>query len=353
MKVPELDRPATIAQRRRDRLVPKLLLSVTALLLVLAVGEGVYRVRALRMRRARLAGRGEAELMTRAAPLPLGYELKPSFGEVTNSHGFRDLERTVARRPGVFRIAALGDSVTMQGALPFDQLYVSQLQRRFDAAAPGRVELLNFGITGYNSVQEAGLLQERVLDFDPDLVLWQFHDNDGQHELYSASLGAFYHRPTSYLANHVANKLDHFFCRQRARRHPDAPLGGDEANLLCHWQRVEDSFSRAVQTLASRNIPLVVFLYPSWPLDDRWENYGRVAVDLRARLTDYLRKRGATVIDLLPLLMQVDPAEYRVEPSDPWHPNARGHELIADALFRSLEPLVPGSDSVPDPEPSI
>lgn len=112
---------------------------MASLLLVLAVGEGIYRIRAIRMRREWLAGRSETELLTRASTAPLRYELKPNFAETTNSHGFRDLERTLAKPPGVFRIAAIGDSVTMQGALPFEQLYVRQLQRRFDAVAPGRV----------------------------------------------------------------------------------------------------------------------------------------------------------------------------------------------------------------------
>ena len=209
----------------------KLGLSVATFVLLFAIGETVYHVRASSKRQEFLGDRTPETLVTRAAPAPLYYRLKSDYPGFTNAHGFRDLERHVSKEQGVYRIAVIGDSVSMQGALPFEQLYVRLLQDKLDAEFPRRTEVLNFGVTGYNTVQETALLEQEVIAYDPDLVLWQFHDNDAEHALYSASFGDYYHRPASYFGSYVANKLDHFFCKVAAQRSGRGTLTSDQRNL--------------------------------------------------------------------------------------------------------------------------
>ena len=320
----------------RHPLLGKLLLSATAILLVLTGAEVYHRARAAGKREKLLAGRRPEELVTRAAPPPLYYDLKPDFPGFTNADGFRDVPRSVAKPAGTYRIAVVGDSVTMQGKLTLDELYVRQLQSRFDRECPGGIEVLNFGVTGYNTEQEVGLLESRVLPYSPDLVLWQFHDNDAQPSLHSGGFGEFYYRPPSAFFFYVDGKLDNYFCKQKVRRYPDGPLTPDQANLVCRWDDVLGRLAGAVRHLGSLGIPTVVFLYPTWPAGDDWRNYGEAGIDLHRRLSRDLESAGAEVIDLLPVFRDLDPAGYRVEPADPWHPNARGHRLIADTLFPPL-----------------
>jgi lysophospholipase L1-like esterase len=325
----------------RHPLLGKLLLSATAILLVLAGAEVYHRARAAAKRQSLLAGRRPEELVTRAAPPPLYYDLKPDFPGFTNAQGFRDVPRSVAKPAGRSRIAVVGDSVTMQGELRFDDLYVRQLQRRFDEACAGEVDFLNFGVTGYNTEQEVGLLESRVLPYAPDLVLWQFHDNDAQPSLHSSGFGEFYYRPKSAFFFYVHGKLDNYFCKQKVRGYAEGPLTPDQANLVCRWDEVLGRLAGAVRRLGSLGIPAVVFLYPTWPAGDDWKNYGQAGFDLHRRLSRELQGAGAKVVDLLPVFRDLDPADYRVEPADPWHPNALGHRLIADALFPSLREAVP------------
>ena len=312
-----------------------MLLAATFVLLF-AIGETVYRVRASSKRADYLAGRDPDTLVTEAAPAPLYYRLKPDFPGFTNAHGFRDLERRVSKERGVYRIAVIGDSVSMQGALPFEQLYVRQLQRKLDSEFPGRAAVLNFGITGYNTAQEAALLEREVLRYEPDLVVWQFHDNDGQHTIYSSGFANYYHRPISYLANYVANKLDHFFCGVTARRSSRGTLTADQRNLVCRWDEIVGHFRDVAALLNARGIGLLVFLHPTWPDGNDWANYGQAGHELRRELVAELESLGVEVVDLLPVFERLDPAAYRVEPTDPWHPNAKGHELIADSLLGPL-----------------
>ena len=122
------------------------------------------------------------------------------------------------------------------------------------------------------------------------------------------------------------------------------PLTWDQRNLVCHWDTVTESFDRVAARFRATDIEWLVLLYPSWPAGDEWSNYGQAGFELHEKLTEHLDALGAEVLDLLPLFEQVNPADYRVEPSDPWHPNAKGHELIADAVVGPLADLVRSSE---------
>lgn len=324
-------------------MVKNLMLSAAVLVLLCSVGEVVYRLHGSEKRRVFLAGRDPDSLVTRAAAAPAYYELEPNSPGFTNDAGFRDLARSPTKPPGVYRIAVIGDSVTMQGALAFEDLYVTRLQRRLDGAFPGRVEVLNHGITGYNAEQEAALLERAALGYDPDLVVWQFHDNDGAHSTSNATLGWYHYQPSSYFAHHVSSKLTDFWCKVRTSGVADGALTPDQRNLVCRWDAVVSSFERIATRLRRLGVGLVVLLYPTWPEGDDWRNYGKAGVDLHRRLTAHLESLGATVVDLLPVFERLDPARYRVEPTDPWHPNAEGHEVIARTAFPRLAEIVRSS----------
>jgi len=55
--------------------------------------------------------------------------------------------------------------------------YTSLLQKKLSDEKRS-VEILNFGVTGYNTVQEVETLKEKGLDFKPDLVILQYCHND-------------------------------------------------------------------------------------------------------------------------------------------------------------------------------
>ncbi|MBK5257842.1 MAG: SGNH/GDSL hydrolase family protein [Vicinamibacteria bacterium] len=102
--------------------------------------------------------------------------------EETNSLGYRDRERQLARAPGVLRVVVLGDSVAMG-------LWIDKREDTFPAKLEtylnrqGRpAEVLNFGVVGYNTLQEVATLEERGLAFGPDVVLVEYCLNDRQRD---------------------------------------------------------------------------------------------------------------------------------------------------------------------------
>jgi lysophospholipase L1-like esterase len=86
-----------------------------------------------------------------------------------NSRGFRAREFSPQKPSDVFRIIMLGDSVTF-GMVGEDCHYPGVLQRLFDAEGPGRVEVINTAVEGYDSTDVLRLLEKELMDYSPDLV---------------------------------------------------------------------------------------------------------------------------------------------------------------------------------------
>jgi lysophospholipase L1-like esterase len=316
-------------------LAGRVVLALLSLAAVLGAGEAYLRWHHASRVTEMLAGRAGTDLLTRATGDDRVYELRPST-RLANSLGFHDIERQLAKPSGTYRIAAVGDSVTMQDGLPMEELYVSVLQQLLNARRPeARVEVLNFGVTGYGPRQELALLRMRILDFAPDLVLWQFHDNDGADPMRGnadGSLVAYYSRPRSRLLWWVSRRLTAWDRSLFVRREGLQQVRPELVEQLYHWDEVGELFREVARLTADRGIPVFLFLYPSWPNDTRWQRYSDRGLEIHRRLTERFRSLGFAVLDLLPLLQQEDPSSLRLSSTDPWHPSARGHRWIAERL---------------------
>lgn len=115
----------------------------------------------------------------------LGFELKPNYRnakpdliqsyERTNSHGQRDKERSIHKKAGVRRILLLGDSVVEGHGLKEEDTLSHQLELLYPDQ---RTEVLNFGVSAYCTLAEVELLETKGLQFEPDLVVLVFVEND-------------------------------------------------------------------------------------------------------------------------------------------------------------------------------
>ena len=92
---------------------------------------------------------------------------------IYNSDGWRDHERS--ERPGPTpRIAVLGDSFVEAYSVDLEDAFTSRLEAL--AGESGReVEVLNFGVGGYGTLQEYLVFTEVARRYEPRLVLVGFH----------------------------------------------------------------------------------------------------------------------------------------------------------------------------------
>ena len=278
------------------------------------------------------------------------YQLPAGQWPVANAAGLRDYAYPVAKPPGAFRVVALGDSVAYGYRVDLDDSVAKRLEQKLGGAGHRRVEVLNFGVPGYNTTQELAYLREVGLDYGPDLVLllYVLNDADGvvvpEHglgrapespeppELLAQTVGRFYFPQLLYSA----------YGRLRARSTgeiDDPRAKFTEANP--GWLESRAALREMAELTRARGIPLVVAIFPYLiQLDERYP-YAAVH-ELVARTA---AEAGAYPLDLLPAYRGYPARPLWVGPAD-HHPNARGHEIAAEALYRFLEAsrLVPSDE---------
>ena len=111
----------------------------------------------------------------------LGYALSPTRPGI-NRLGIRHGALEVPKPAGARRVILLGDSISFDEAGFADRLASAW------RADPG-VELINAAIPGYTSYQERLLLERRLIDLEPDLVLVQYCLNDNHRFLHRITPG--------------------------------------------------------------------------------------------------------------------------------------------------------------------
>lgn len=99
----------------------------------------------------------------------IGLRVKPgALG--SNRLGFNDQEFSEEKAPGVFRVAALGDSFSWQGGVEGN--YWSLAEKELNRLQPGlRAEILNFGVLGTGPSDYERMLRHLSFRYSPDLVV--------------------------------------------------------------------------------------------------------------------------------------------------------------------------------------
>jgi len=95
----------------------------------------------------------------------------------SNSLGFRGPEINIQKPPGVFRIAALGDSMTDGFFVDSDATFPYLLQQNLHRQG-WFVEVINAAHGGGTINTEFAMLEEHVLPLNPDLVILTWSPND-------------------------------------------------------------------------------------------------------------------------------------------------------------------------------
>lgn len=105
------------------------------------------------------------------------YDTREVYQYTTNSRGWKDVEHTYAKPPGVTRILFVGDSNTI-GVVPMGQEYHRQLEQLLHEAGYTNVEVIAIGIGAWGTDQELMALTDEGLRYEPDIVVYQLDAND-------------------------------------------------------------------------------------------------------------------------------------------------------------------------------
>jgi len=113
-----------------------------------------------------------------------GYALRPRAegwyrkeGEAyvrINSDGLRDQEHSLTKAPDTIRIAVVGDSYPEALSISLDEAFwwvMGKKLQECNAFSGKKIEVLNFGVSGYGIAQELLTLREQAWKYSPDIVM--------------------------------------------------------------------------------------------------------------------------------------------------------------------------------------
>jgi lysophospholipase L1-like esterase len=263
--------------------------------------------------------------------------------QAVNALGFRDDEFALEKMPGEFRIIALGDSCTFGDGVANWETYANVLEDLLLAADPERpVQVINAGVPGYTSYQVHTYLAEKLLAYQPDLVVVYvgFNDNvPAMHGVTDSRRGVIDGR--AFWLQNVFGRLRtyqllkygllQFKQRLLPNRNPDA----DNPEGVDHTFRVPDNefvnHLAAIERLGERRgfkMVLVTLPHQFAKEPDR-NKFIRLAAE-QAKIP---------LVDLFPLMKEYQAHGESMFGPDGGHPNTLGHQRIAELIFAKLKEM--------------
>jgi len=290
-------------------------------------------------------GRLPGEHVAPSLKLPPGSQFG---GRTVNSLGYWDDEFSTSPPPGVFRVAVLGDGLTLSGSCRTNCL--AQLERLL----PG-IEICHFGLPRAGPREYASQFALEVADFQPHLVLAFFSAGDdviGQSPRHAALdwrrlrlarlAAAWWPRPSSERATFDAATVSADYeaylrrCSQRLAV-CRTPIDDD---FECLWRESLAQLGNLLGQCRRRRLPLALVVAPAeFQVDRRlcetlrrragYES-GQLDLELpQRRLAQFACAHELPLVDLLP--------HFRASGSSPYlrraaHWNEQGHVLAGQVL---------------------
>jgi len=277
-----------------------------------------------------------------------------------NSAGWRDYPHMAEPDPDTIRIAAIGDSFTFGLGMSLEKTWPKQLEQIFQSRGNRSIRVYNFGVMGYDTIQETELLRTRVPAYEPDLIVVGYCLNDiGIFSREGAEVKHFrgYH---DFLRTHISfldRILEHSklfrFIKDRWYLDTTRTKMGYAYMDLSHdaWEAINKGYSQYLfelykqpqkieslrdnllalhEVTSALNLPALVCLFPEI---EPFKNYRyREVHHLLERM---IREAGMEALDLLPAMSRFTPEMLRISAKN-LHPNEFGHEVAATEIYNFL-----------------
>jgi len=294
------------------------------------------------------------EMYTESPNRILNKELKPGYdGEYygskvnINSAGFRDREFNQSKDAGIYRIVVLGDSMTFGPAVALDNIYPKALESFLNKNVSGstgkKIEVLNFSVPGYNTIQEYELLRTKAVYYDPDLVILGFFFNDVKMrdssplESTEASKDACAYdgfvrflsrvKQKSLFAQFALSHLAVIARRAGLHRGYISSFRGAYAENNKSWHKCRSAILSIGDFAKSNNAKFLVIVIPF--LSDL-NDYHPLKKEIEV-VGDFLKKNRIKNVNLFPYFYEQRAESFWINPIN-GHPNRKGHAVMAEAV---------------------
>jgi lysophospholipase L1-like esterase len=287
----------------------------------------------------------------------LAWRLQPGLRDVawdltlvtTNAQGIRYGHAVGPKRPGLFRIVCLGDSVTFGYRVPlvfprrpndYDPTWRSYpvlMERKLRQLAPDiEIEVIPLAVPGYSSYQGLAWLRRDIAWLRPDVVTACFGWNDiGRRAATDAdAFPGDWSQVTARAAVAHSQALSHAVMWLRSRRAPAVPqLGRLQPMRVPREQYVANML--AIARLARRYGAAPVLIGPVYRDPVAHPPEGDEIGAHRDALREAAAAAGIDYLEIPELTEKAYPGNDHLF-GEHIHPNHRGHRLLAESLLRFL-----------------
>jgi len=290
-----------------------------------------------------------------------------------NSQGFRGPEPS--SDPATERVIVLGDSITFGNSLALEDTFPFQLQQLL-VSQQRKVEVLNFGVGGYDTLQEVSLLEIRGLKYHPNLVVVAYCLNDVgiasvslDHIQRTQQMQSSHYRFLygSRLVQLISESVETIRTKNWEKRMNDPavfhseyanqidPIGNEESELLdlmnrsprwpgSTWYgdrdrvgRLRFGFRRLARLSRENDFPVVIMIIPL--LQSKAGAYSHLVSHRIVEMEAH--RAGFATIDLTDEFLRAGMENLTLSLGDIIHPNKTGHTIMADALSAFIIHHVP------------
>ena len=345
-------------------LARRLLLSGMATLVVLVACE--CALRALSLPRGNidfqfLGGALDQKDVFESDP-ELFWRLRPDTEQLlANTVGLRGFLPPEEKQANEVRIACVGDSCTFGAMARYEEAYGMRLERKLQAADPGRryVTMLA-ALPGFTTQQDRVLFDSVVAPRRPDVTVFYcggYNDyvaavGKSDRERYAATRGLGSLR----LVRLISLALEGIAGQRNQKAVRKAFLHGDDA-LPCRVPLDDFEENMRAMALSARAAgSRIVVIVP--PLPESTLTRLPIALRYREKVKELAAEWAVPVLDA-PELFDLNAVKEEVDGlparqaglwpcfTDWVHPSLLGHELLADGLFTLVEPMVPPAGDGP------
>ena len=242
----------------------------------------------------------------------------------TNRWGMRDQEYEKERAPNVLRTAFIGTSHVMGLGVADNETFEWLLEERMNdevsAENQPKYEFLNFGTFGYTAMESLWTLENRVMNFQPDVVFYVAHP--GEEERIVENL-------VELLGDEVEIPFDFVnrIIQQAEVTSSTPPLDIQRRLLAVSDEFLSQSYARFVASCQQQVITPVWMIIPGLVGESKSEE--------ASRLAKLAEEAGFVIINLQDIYDGIDIRSIRVSPAD-MHPNALGHRMMMEQLYHLL-----------------
>jgi lysophospholipase L1-like esterase len=248
----------------------------------------------------------------------------------TNRYGFRDFDYESVNKPSdTYRIAFIGDSVTLGLWVDFDKTFVKKFEILANQKVPHqKIQALNFSVDGYNTVQIYELLQSKVLPFSPNKVIYMMCLNDFDFNEAAANKIYYFKKPKMFMLK----RLRALFMQTERSEKDDY--------YLFHFKKNKNTVFHEIlnmrNSLTQKEIAFLVVILPVFDsLEKGFDEYKYSKI--HTQIDNFLKKNKIQIFDLLRVFMETNQKTGDFA-YDVWHPNEEGHQIIADELLKTVLP---------------